>query len=764
MWRETRVKEATLETVERALEPYRKKPRIQSFKYWSFEIPDVPLECHMPPKDLLYLTLHARIDSGVPMWLGFNSMTHVDNLPKQTVHYMPNLNKAITSNDVVRETMRVALSCARECGQAYGLVTYDLDVAKTAMRIRSSDMDEFKDLFIMMGSFHIFICFFRAVGKLIEESGLPELLVDSGVLAPGSLHSFLECKNYNRCRRLHPMLALALEILHFRRFVQEYEDRELLELAGIWKYDTREALETSLSSAAFVQVRQAYNDFVKRTESGEMGQTAQFCLMYINYIKIYHNLERSIRENNLDEFIANLTPTIALFFSTNRTFYSRWLTMYQLDLLNAEDTHPGIRQLLDSGGFSVRRSDNDFARLPVDLTLEQIVNRDAASRLTRYTDCTNNYGARLRWAATKSARAAIVGEMKEMVGIGVSHESQAELSPSRLIRDNSGLEKIVSHIELTLNPFGAVEIPALVNLTTGKHASSEIAESLLGVPKVGAQLHRNFVAECSKDEARFEGTVKRNKLLIFVKNCVSNKKSDIPKVAELKCTSQLMGRIAFAAAKQEIDLHYVFSFPLTPVPLALFRGDGSMHHTDKSKIFHALEAKVEEDGAPQDAGCTIIDGCFMLRTMNPSQPGTYGALSRNIMSTVLQSKGSRVDVTFDTYETPSIKDSERGRRGSVSRNVSIVISGPQQRRDGSFAKQLDSEGFKRALPSFLVDDWQRPEYAPLIGNRELYVGVRETCYRFSVRDGIVVRETVPALDCNHPESDTRSALHAQHAV
>ena len=189
-----------------------------------------------------------------------------------------------------------------------------------------------------------------------------------------------------------------------------------------------------------------------------------------------------------------------------------------------------------------------------------------------------------------------------------------------------------------------------------------------------------------------------------------------------------------------------------------------MHHTDKSKIFHALEAKVEEDGAPQDAGCTIIDGCFMLRTMNPSQPGTYGALSRNIMSTVLQSKGSRVDVTFDTYETPSIKDSERGRRGSVSRNVSIVISGPQQRRDGSFAKQLDSEGFKRALPSFLVDDWQRPEYAPLIGNRELYVGVRETCYRFSVRDGIVVRETVPALDCNHPESDTRSALHAQHAV
>jgi hypothetical protein len=59
------------------------------------------------------------------------------------------------------------------------------------------------------------MCLFRAIGKLIDESGLPEMLTESGVLAPGSLNGFINCKNFKRCKRLHSMLALALEILHF---------------------------------------------------------------------------------------------------------------------------------------------------------------------------------------------------------------------------------------------------------------------------------------------------------------------------------------------------------------------------------------------------------------------------------------------------------------------------------------------------------------------------------------------------------------------
>ena len=111
--------------------------------------------------------------------------------------------------------MRTSLMCAQECGQMYGVVTYDLDVAKTVHRIQVTSQPEFDKLFIKFGTFLIFMCFFRAIGKIIAKSGGPAILTDSGVLAPGSLRGVIECLNYNRCKRLHSMLALALEILLF---------------------------------------------------------------------------------------------------------------------------------------------------------------------------------------------------------------------------------------------------------------------------------------------------------------------------------------------------------------------------------------------------------------------------------------------------------------------------------------------------------------------------------------------------------------------
>ena len=137
----------------------------------------------------------------------------------------------------------------------YGLVTYDLDVAKTAHRIQITSQLEFEKLFVMFGVFHSLMCFFRAIGKAIAESGGPAMLTDSGVLAPGSLRGFVEWLSYNRCKRLHPMLALALETLLFRRFMMDYENSDLvqLELQNV-HLDTKEAVDRICHSALFLEL------------------------------------------------------------------------------------------------------------------------------------------------------------------------------------------------------------------------------------------------------------------------------------------------------------------------------------------------------------------------------------------------------------------------------------------------------------------------------------------------------------------------------
>jgi hypothetical protein len=110
--------------------PYRRKPRMDKFEYptirppttWSAELSHQALKL-----DTLFMVGQSMDTKTVPMLGGFNARIHQDKLPKQVVHYLPNINKPINRDDVVAETMRISMKCAEECEQRYGLVTYDLD-------------------------------------------------------------------------------------------------------------------------------------------------------------------------------------------------------------------------------------------------------------------------------------------------------------------------------------------------------------------------------------------------------------------------------------------------------------------------------------------------------------------------------------------------------------------------------------------------------------------------------------------------------------
>ena len=172
------------------------------------------------------------------MWAGFMGRFYVDHLPKQRFLDMKNIPEPPTNKYVIVQTLKVTQACTAELGQRYGVLTYDLDVAMNALKIQSTESPTFDDVFILFGVFHISICLFRAIGKLISESGGPQLLVDADVLASGSVRGFIECTNYNHCKRLHPMFALALRVLHFREFLTTYENFDEL-VTLIRGYDQR---------------------------------------------------------------------------------------------------------------------------------------------------------------------------------------------------------------------------------------------------------------------------------------------------------------------------------------------------------------------------------------------------------------------------------------------------------------------------------------------------------------------------------------------
>jgi len=68
---------------------------------------------------------------------GWNSRIHHDKLPQQSIGYMENIALPPTRLDVVQETVHLAQKVARECGEKYTIVTYDLATAKPALQIQS---------------------------------------------------------------------------------------------------------------------------------------------------------------------------------------------------------------------------------------------------------------------------------------------------------------------------------------------------------------------------------------------------------------------------------------------------------------------------------------------------------------------------------------------------------------------------------------------------------------------------------------------------
>lgn len=75
----------------------------------------------------------------------------------------------------------------------------------------------------------------------------------------------------------------------------------------------------------------------------------------------------------------------------------------------------------------------------MDLTLEQTINVDAASRLSGITSATNNYTARLCWMITKSTRDSFMSLVQEMAGLVTKDDTTTELTCRWIERDAKDL-------------------------------------------------------------------------------------------------------------------------------------------------------------------------------------------------------------------------------------------------------------------------------------------------------------------------------------
>lgn len=109
----------------------------------------------------LWMLFHALNINGAKRWFAWNSERVIDTNPIQKIGYLPTINMSPTSDAVIKKTLEIAQTVAKECNQQNIIVTYDLAIASKAYKIKADLFPAFHNVFVTLGTFHIQLSYFK---------------------------------------------------------------------------------------------------------------------------------------------------------------------------------------------------------------------------------------------------------------------------------------------------------------------------------------------------------------------------------------------------------------------------------------------------------------------------------------------------------------------------------------------------------------------------------------------------------------------------
>lgn len=600
-------------------------------------------------------------------------------------------------------------------------------------------------------------------------------MIESGILAEGSVRGILNGTNYNRCKKLHSVAALSFKMLHFKAFLRKYEEKTddgkklyVNEIIEILENDNRNPGNIDQTLQLLNDLLQEYDIYTQETLNGNHGLTPQFVAYYVRFIELFQLFQYAIRSSDLDLYIYTAYRMCAIFFQFNHQNYARWLTRNLDDLINIKYTHPGLLEEFQNGALSIRRTAKDFCRSAVDLTLEQTINADAANKLKGITAFTNSLFARQRWSETHSVRTAIITHLLGSLHLVKLPENIEPKYQSKKFHQQ--LKTFSQEVCKNIDPFSEDINPSkLFNLTSGRAASQDTAEFLSSVELNGTNKMKMFIKECQEDINRFERPIKKNVIKSFATESSKMNRASQKHKDETKFERNILGKILCLAANNEIDLKNVLSHPLAAVPHSFAHYENIMNGCHKAgELTTLLMAKIERshplhmdnmDTEIDKIEVEIIDGFYLLSIVKDA-PVKYGELAEFLLRKICNTDALEIHVIFDHHQSPSVKDIFMRKHKELYDNPSMnfKITGPNQERRLQMAKCLRSISFKEELVKFIIKFWSQNgiDTSNMKGKR-VFVSFGGKCYVFS--EEFAKGKILTMFENNHFETESKIILH-----
>ena len=301
---------------------------------------------------------------------------------------------------------------------------------------------------------------------------------------------FIKGKFYNRCTRIHELFANVLEQKLYERFIFETPevDHDLFQqVMSTVPVDSRRAMEHLTDPVVTVHL-QKYEEFFQKVLDGKLGSTAQFWAIYIFMInRLHRELQRCVKMNDVGGYIKIFPTLLVVYFALNRPNYARWGTLFLHKLKSAD---PELR-VLENGAFSIRRTKKNYSRSAVDLSLEQTVNRDSASKMKGIVSFRNSESAMRRWSLSMTQRATAVTELRALVGLEQGETATSQCRPSRIRKDNNQMAELTAKITISDNYSKTYSKWKHINSTVGlKNGQTNLLARIFSDQNIGVNKFR----------------------------------------------------------------------------------------------------------------------------------------------------------------------------------------------------------------------------------------------------------------------------------
>ena len=319
--------------------------------------------------------------------------------------------------------MKTVQNMMKGLQQKHTVLTFDEAIYCKAKVIQWQCKDEFKDTVIRLGGFHTAMTFMSVIGKRYEESGIEDLLVESGVYGSGSVIKIMTGKAYNKGVRALKLLMEAFSRLRLHSLAPNIKNKADCRpfIDSVTKL--REAFTTNEKDVCKVVLNDIENQSSAITEElselRENGRkesaTFGFWDEFIDMVEILLRFIRAEREGIWNLHLDALSDMLPYFFAYDRINYSRWSSVYLADMKSLPRVAKEVHDEFMSGKHPVKRAPGSFNQVWTDLALEQSVNRDSKVK-GGITSFTQHKEAVNRWFLTSHLRAKIVSSTKAICG------------------------------------------------------------------------------------------------------------------------------------------------------------------------------------------------------------------------------------------------------------------------------------------------------------------------------------------------------------